>query len=136
MKNIFEIPYGWRVIIIRPGIKFDAFFKFGDDKAAALQRAIAGRDRFLDLHGRSTSGQAVRSNTGIAGVCETTKWHHGRPYECFQVTKGHPRNGIRKFYYYGIAERKRAFRRAVAFRARLAGEDAAGLLKQAEGLYV
>jgi len=38
----------------------------------------------------------------------------------------------RRFIYRGLAERENVFRAAVAYRARLAGEDPAQLLKQAQ----
>ena len=132
-QNIFEIPYGYRVIINRTGVRYQVFIKFGDDKPAALARAIAERDNFFAEHGEfGTSGQRPRSNTGISGISEVTKWFHNKPAECFSVTAGHPRHGITRFFYRGSKQRSVALRRAIAHRARLAGEDAAQLLAQAK----
>ena len=132
-SNIYEIPHGYRVIINRPEIRYQVFVAFGTDKAAALQRAIAERDQFFALHGKfGTSGQRVRSNTGVAGVSETVKWVGNNSYNCFQVTAGSCHKGIEKFFYRGAAQRSRVLRAAIARRSQLAGEDAAQLLAQAE----
>ena len=133
MKNIYEIPYGYRVIINRAEVRFQAYFAFGDDKAMALKRAIVERDNFFAVHGSGgISGQRPRSNTGISGISEVTKWFHNKPAECFSVTAGHPRHGITRFFYRGSKQRSVALRRAIAHRARLAGEDATQLLAQAK----
>jgi len=138
-QNIYEIPYGYRVLISRPGIKFDVFIRFGkvggrtSAKPAALARAIAERDRFLALHGRTYSGQQPRSNTGISGISEVTKWFHNRPLDCFQVTiarsqRIHPK----RFAFRHAAGREPALRAAIAWRSRHTGEDPAQLLNQAK----
>lgn len=120
MKNIYEIPYGFRVIIHRPELTYRAFVKFGDDRAAALKKAQALRDEFFAVHGEfGISGQRPRSNTGISGISEQTKWFHGQPKQCFQVTCGHPKKGMRRFYYQTFAGRELALNRAVAHRQKL-----------------
>jgi hypothetical protein len=133
MKNIYDNGYGYRVMIKRASLKFDALFKFGSDKPAALARAIAERDAFFAACGETShSGQKVRSNTGIAGISEVTKWFHNRPLDCFQVTIGRPQTtGVKRFTYHGVAGRERALRAAIAHRTRATGEDPAQLLNQA-----
>lgn len=86
VKNITQCRLSWRVAVERRGIRYTAYFAFGADQAAALERAIAERDRFYAVH-----GTAARSNTGIAGISETVKWIRNRSYDCFQVTFGDSR---------------------------------------------
>ena len=133
MKNIYEIPYGYRVIINRSEVRFQAFFQFGDDKAAALQRAIAERDNFFAIHGSGgISGQRPRSNTGISGLSEVTKWFHNQPYNCFQVTVGKSNtNPPVRFHYRGTSGRLVAFHKALAYRVKQTGEDKTALIAQA-----
>ena len=134
MKNIYEIPYGYRVIINRAEVRFQAFFAFGEDKAAALKCAIAERDNFFAVHGSGgISGQRPRSNTGISGVSEVTKWFHNQPYQCFQVTVGnsHVHQPVR-FHYRGTSGRLVAFHKALAFRVKQTGEDKTALIAQAK----
>jgi hypothetical protein len=133
-KNICAHRDGWLVQVKRSGIKYQAFFGYGPDRAASLQRAIAERDRFYDLYGRYATGHKPRSNTGLCGISETTKWSHGRPYECFSVSFQRGAVGMKRFRYRTPGDRSRALRDAVAYRARLSGEDFADLMKQAEQL--
>lgn len=118
LKNIYEIPHGWRVIINRSDLRYQAFVAFGGDKAAALQKAIAIRDEYFALVGvaESPSGQRARSNTGISGISEQTKWFHGKPYYCFEVSCGHPRKGTRRFYYRNVSGREQALAAAIEHR--------------------
>lgn len=131
-RNITAHPDGWLVQVTRSGIKYQAYFAYGKDRAAALQRAIAERERFFDLYGRYVTGHKPRSNTGIAGISETTKWSHGKPYETFSVSFKRGAVGMKRFRYRTLGDRSRALRKAIAYRARIAGEDFAELLKQSE----
>ena len=132
-RNIYEVPFGWYVIIKRGAITYRAFFAFGARtaesagagsadspvRASALARAVAARDAYLAQFPQTYSGQKTRSNTGIPGVSECVKWSRNRAYPCFQVTLGHPRSGIKRFYYTNGADRPRALRAAIAWRKKL-----------------
>lgn len=120
-RNIYEVPGGWYVIIKRGPVTYRAFFAHSAFATphSALEAARAARDRFLLNYPQTYSGQAVRSGTGIAGVSECIKWFHEKPYPCFQVTCGHPRHGIKRFYYKSGADRPRALRAAIAWRKKL-----------------
>ena len=134
MKNIYEIPYGYRVIIKRSDVRFDVFIQFGADKVAALQKAQAERDNFFAVHGQfGPSGQRPRSNTGISGLSEVTKWFHNQPYNCFQVTVGKSNtNPPVRFHYRGTSGRLVAFHKALAYRVKHTGEDKTALIAQAK----
>ena len=129
MKNIFQVSGKyWRVKVGRRGIRYIVNIPFGSDREAAFRRAIAERDRFYAIHGRTSP----HSNTGIAGISETVKWTSNKPYPCFSVTVGASRvHRPVRFMYRGLADRTRSLRAAIAHRARLAGEDPAELLAQA-----
>ncbi len=111
-KNIY--PNGGNSVIVRikrSGVKL--VYCTND-----LGKAIAARDRFLKLHGW-ISQRPPRNTTGVTGISEVTKWFHSRPYDCFQVTlRRYPRQGMRRFYFRGLAERERALRAAIAYRTR------------------
>jgi hypothetical protein len=130
MKHIINYRnQAWRVTIKRKGLRYYANFPFGTDKAAALERAKAERDRFYAIVGRTSP----RSNTGVAGISEYNYCRHSYSRMVFAVTYGDPRtHGLTRIPYDTFAEREPAFRRAIALRARLAGEDAAELLRQAQ----
>ena len=128
MKNISADNYGYRVEMMRNGIKFDSFIRFDGDRAGALKKAIAIRD---DFRARADAIRP-RSNTGVAGVTELTHWTRGYPQTCFVVTHGKPcRNWKRRFFYHTLSQRQRALRAAVAHRARLSGEPIHQLLEAA-----
>ena len=116
-KNIYaNTGAGFVVKIKRAKVQFVECIPFSGDEAAALVTAVARRDALLAQHGRVAIDQA-RSNTGITGICEVTKWFHSKPYDCFQVTTRNPRRGgMKRFFYRGLAQRPRALRAAVAFR--------------------
>jgi hypothetical protein len=127
-KNIYLHKCGWVVRIQRPGIKYRFYIPCGKDRQASLSLAIAERDRFLELHGRYGK---PKSNTGVVGICNMTKWTRGRSYEVFSVVTKAPRH-IRNFYYRGPEGRLRALRKAIAWRAQRCGEDLAFLTTQAK----
>ena len=128
MKNIASDGYGYRVVIDRGGIKLDSFVRFGEDRRAALAKAIAIRDEFLAEHARWKG----RSNTGVAGVTEITHWTRGTPQTCFVVTCGSPRpNWKRRFFYRTFGERQRQLVAAIKHRARVSGENVNLLLEAA-----
>lgn len=129
MKNI-SVTGGnaWRVRILRKGMSYQVHIPFAGDKEAALQRAIAERDRFYAVLGATST----YSNTGVCGVSELTHWAHSHGTPCFSVSCGSiKKNGIRRFFFHDQAEREAALRAAVAHRARLAGEDAVQLFARA-----
>ncbi len=129
MRNI-DILCGryWRVKIIRHGIKYQVIIPFHGDRAAALERAIVERDRFYAAHGKNSP----RSNTGIAGISEVASWARNQCRMAFSVGFGSYHTRLpRRFYYRGLAGRETALRQAVAYRARLSGENPAELLAQA-----
>ena len=130
MKNISIINGRyWRVSIRRQGLVYRVTIPFGTDKAAALGRALAERALFYRLHGETAP---ARSNTGVAGVSESTNWVHGRPRPCFLVSFGNTHtHGYRRLEYKGLGDRETVLRQAIALRARLAGEELAELQKQA-----
>ena len=132
MKNITAHPDGWIVQVKRNGIMYRAFFAYGAGKTAALFRAVAERERFYELYGRYVTGHRPRSNTGISGISELTTWSHNVPRNCFSVTYQRGAVDMKRFFYKSAAERPFALRAAIAYRARLAGEDAARLLAQAQ----
>ena len=111
-KNIYPNTGGGYIVKIkRGGVKL--VYCTSD-----LDKAIAARDRFLELHGW-ISQPKPRNTTGVTGISEVTKWFHSRPYDCFQVTlRRHPRQGMRRFFFRGLADRERALRAAVAYRLR------------------
>lgn len=117
-RHIYEVPFGWYVVIKRGPVTYRAFFAFSKsalgNRQSALMQALSARDQFLIQYPK-----VVRSSTGVAGVSECTKWFHNKPYPCFQVTCGHPRNGIKRFYYKSGAQRERALRDAIAHRKML-----------------
>jgi hypothetical protein len=117
----------YRVTIERRGMIYRVTIPFGDDRAAALARAVAERDRFYAAHGSSSP----RSNTGIAGISETTNWTRSVPYPCFSVTVGAASRSQPVRFHYRHGDRSGALRAAIAWRARHAGEDPAKLLAQA-----
>lgn len=121
-KNVYvNSGGGWIVRIKRGAVKFTACVPFGLDRDASLAQAVALRDRFYARHGKFALAPA-RSNTGITGITEVTKWFHSRPYDCFQVTATNPRRGgMKRFYYKGETDRTRALRAAVSHRARVTG---------------
>lgn len=90
---------------------------------AALARAIALRDRFLRIHGEVNRHRVQgKSNTGLAGISETTKWKRNHSYPGFSVDwceRGRHRN--RHFRYApGFCTREQAAAQARSFRARVA----------------
>jgi hypothetical protein len=114
--NICRHPDGLLVRVQRQGVRVQGFIAGHD--AAALQRAVALRDRFLALSG----GVRVLSNTGIRGISETVRWYHSRPYDAFAVRwPGKPRKS-RVFTFQSWGGRRRALRAAVALRKRQTGE--------------
>lgn len=115
MKNIIERSSGYRVKIQRERLTYRAYVPYGHDRAAALRQAVALRDEFYAVHGQyGPSGQAPRSNTGITGICETTKWYGGKPYSCFEVCHG--RHTYRRFVFKTLSEREAAMASAIALR--------------------
>lgn len=131
-KNIYpNHDNGWIVKITRARVQFVACVPFSGDEAAALVRAVAKRDALLAQHGRPSLASA-RSNTGLTGICEVTKWWHSKPYDCFQVTTANPRKpgAMKRFFYRGLADRARALRAAIAHRARALGVTVADLTQK------
>ena len=121
-KHIYANTGGGYVVRIKRG---DVKLTFCTRDLAA---AVAARDRFLALHGRIAIPRP-KSNTGVTGISEVTKWFHSKPYDCFSVTAGHPRKGVHRFFYRTLADRPRAWREAVAARARLLGVTEAEVTK-------
>lgn len=118
---------GWRVDIARSGGRLRRFVAYAGDRAAALLEAVRVRDELA-----AQLPLRPRSNTGVTGVTEVTHWTRNVPQPCFVVTVGKPtRNWKRRFFYRSFAQRESALRAAIAHRARVAGEDAAALLKAA-----
>lgn len=116
-RAISETPYGYRVRIYRANLTYRAYVAFAGDKAAALQKALALRDR--------CETALIRSNTGHRGISEQTKWFHGRPYPCFEVNhgKGASRH-FQRFTYQTLAQRETALKQALAARAKMEMEAA------------
>jgi hypothetical protein len=126
-RNIYPNTGGGYVVrVTRAGVKLVSC-------TADLARAIAIRDQFIQQHGDVK--RIARSNTGLLGITEVTKWHHSRAYPCFQVTTRHPKHGdMKRFFYSGggssrltsdlrpLTSRRDALRAAAAHRARLTGE--------------
>jgi hypothetical protein len=118
MNHIYAHPDGWIVKLIRGGIRYQAFIAHGTDRAAALKKAEATRDEFIRIHGAQHVIPA-RSNTGLLGITEVTKWSHGKPQPCFQVTLGDPRKTTRRFNYRTFMGREVALQKAIAHRQKL-----------------
>lgn len=128
MKNISSDQYGWRVKVMRNGITFDSFVRFGADREAARRKAICIRDEYL----ATCAAMKGRSNTGVAGITEVFHWSGGKPRACFQVTFGGPRpNWIRRFFFKTLAERQTQLVKAIRHRARIAGENFQTLMEAA-----
>lgn len=123
---------GYVIRLKRAQVQIVACIPFGGDQAAALVRAVAKRDALLAEHGPAGIAPA-RSNTGITGICEVTKWFHSKPYDCFQVTTASPKKtgSMKRFFYRGESDREVALRRAIAHRARVLGVSEAEVLKEA-----
>jgi hypothetical protein len=118
-KNIYANTGGGYVVRIkRSGVKLIYC-------TASLARALEKRDEFLTLHGRIAIA-APRSNTGITGISEVTKWRHNRAYDCFQVTTASPRQpgAMKRFGFRTLAEREQALQSAINHRARGLGISA------------
>jgi hypothetical protein len=115
-KHIYPNTRGGYVVRIkRASVKL--IYCTGD-----LTKAIAKRDEFLALHGRIAIAPP-RSNTGITGISEVTKWRHNRAYDCFQVTTANPRKprAMKRFGYRNLAQRAEALQAAIAYRAQALG---------------
>ena len=127
---IFAKPYGYRVLIERPGLTYSAFVRYrtvnckgqrppppitAAEQSAALTKAIALRDQFLAAHGTYS-----RSNTGHRGISETVKWSGGRPYPSFQCN--YHRTHRARFYFSTLTERDQALRQAISWRKTLDAE--------------
>lgn len=115
MNHIYPHPDGWIVKVIRGGIRYQAFVAHGANRAAALVKAEATRDEFIRIHGAHHT-IPVRSNTGLLGITEITKWNHGKPQPCFQVTLGDPRHSTRRFNYTTFNQREKALEKSIAHR--------------------
>ena len=118
MNHIYPHPDGWIVKVTRAGIRYQAFVAHGADRPAALKKAKATRDEFIRIHGEHHV-IPPRSNTGLLGITETTKWSHGKPKPCFQVTLGDPRHSTRRFNYTTFGQRETALQKAIAHRRKL-----------------
>lgn len=120
-RNISLLKGGYNVRVGRAGVVYRAWVR--DGSAAGLARAIALRDRFLRLHGEVNRHRVQgKSNTGLAGISETTKWKRNHSYPGFSVDwceRGRHRN---KHFRYapGLCTREQAAAQARAFRARVA----------------
>ena len=120
-RNIYRHSgVGYALRIKRGGVKLVFLTR---DLALAIQR----RDQFIAQHGDVR--RIARSNTGLVGITEVTKWFHSHAYPCFQVTTRHPKHGDMKRFFYGLTSdrrpltsRREALRAAVAHRTRLTGE--------------
>lgn len=121
-RNISWTPLGYTVRVMRGGVSYEAFIshRHGD----GLARAVAARDRFWRIVGEVANLHRVagRSNTGIAGISDTTDWWRSKPRDCFTVSwydaSRCPRR--RRFYYGAFRPRSVAFSAAKAFRQRVA----------------
>ncbi len=85
-RHISAHPDGLLVRIQRGAVLFQAFVPASHP--APLVKALLLRDKFKALAGPASKHrgrQQPRSNTGVAGVSETTMWRHDRPYPCFSV---------------------------------------------------
>jgi hypothetical protein len=125
LPNICEHPDGLLVRVQRSSILYQAFVP--KSAADALGQAVALRDKFLAAHTEAKRNRTARSNTGVAGISETTQWRHSRPYPCFSVSFGAAGKSIKRFRYATDAQREPAFRQALAHRARLVGVPVASI---------
>lgn len=124
-------PAAYRVRIQRQNITLQAYLPFTtpETQAAALQLAIRTRDQFLIAAGPALPKRAPapeyrpgsrlpRSNTGIPGICETTKWVGGTREDCFSVYLGkHHEPKMKRVYYGKMRSREAALQKAIALRA-------------------
>lgn len=127
-KNISAHPDGLLVRIKLGAVLFQAFIP--KTHKTPLARALALRKKFLALAGpakqpKRLGVQQVRSNTGVAGVSETTMWRHDRPYPCFSVDWSVAgRHQMKRIHYGGSAtslSRPEALRVAIALREQMTG---------------
>lgn len=112
---------GYLIRVTRGGITYRASVACGGE--VGLTRAIELRDRFLRIYGETANRHRVQghSNTGMAGVSETTNWRSNRPYPCFSVSwREQGRQKMRRFYYGPRCTRERAAAHARAFRIKVA----------------
>lgn len=119
-RNISAHKGGYNVRVGRAGVVYRAWVR--DGSAVGLARALTLRDRFLRIHGE-VNRHRVRghSNTGLAGISETTKWKRNNSYPGFTVDwceRGRHRN--RHFRYGPHCPRATALQHAITFRARVA----------------
>lgn len=110
------------VRVCRQGVLFHCTIH--RDFPDALAEAVRRRDHFLRLAGPpAPTYSRVRSNTGIAGISETTAWRKSRPYPVFNVDWYEGRRHVIRKIRYGNngVPRELALEQAKALRARMAG---------------
>lgn len=122
--NISRHENGLLVRVVRRGVTFRAFVPNGF-KGDQLAEASRRRDHFLQLAGPIPKPTPpARSNTGIAGISETTAWSRGG-YSCPIFTVDWREHGLRRHCHirYGKngLSRQAALEQAKALRARVAG---------------
>lgn len=119
-KNIHFTRGGYAVRVVRGGVRYEAFVSHRHSDA--VTRAVAVRDRFWRILGEVVNRHQVKghSNTGIAGISETTEWWRNKPRDCFTVSWQAPGPRRRRFYYGAFRPRSVAFSAAKAFRQRVA----------------
>lgn len=127
-KNISEQLDGYVVRIRRGDLKWRAFVPHS--RPDALAEAVRLRDRFYEVVPAKSRPRFARSNTDVVGICETTVWKRGLPYSNFLVRGADRRN--RRFYFGRTQTRTKAFKLAVAHRARSIGKTAADILPKYE----
>ena len=116
-RNISAHKGGFNIRVIRSKVIYRAWVR--DGSSAGLARALQLRDNFLRIAGEVVNRHRVKghSNTGLAGISETTKWKRNHAYPGFTVDwceQGRHRN--KHFRYGGTCSRDAARARAITFR--------------------
>lgn len=136
-RNISALPHGLVVRVVRWGVIYRAFVGTGlpigrpsrqssmtpRAFAESLARAVALRDRFIRIAGE-VNRHRVRghSNTGLAGISETTKWRRNHRLPGFAVSwRERGRQKVRSFFYGQMRTRERARAQAIAWREHVTG---------------
>lgn len=119
-RNISALKGGYNVRVVRAGVVYRAWVR--DGSPAGLTRALALRERFLRIHGEVNRHRVKgHSNTGLAGISETTKWKRNNGYPGFTVDwceRGRHRS--KHFRYGPHRSREATLTAAITFRARVA----------------
>lgn len=127
MHHVHAKKGGYEVMIKRQGVVYRVWLSAsGRADGEVLAEAMALRDKFVAMAGPLLRGargtyRRSRSNTGIPGISEFTRWMKSTPREAFAVGWRENGRARKKFISYGAGLRSRevALRMAVEIRRRV-----------------